>query len=160
VFGLTALDQATKALARVNLSDGTIIRPFGGDILWLLYVQNSGFAFGMSFLPPPIIMAISILAVVGFGWFLYTRPLLPLTQSIPLSLIMAGATGNLIDRIFLGQVTDFISLDFPDIIMTRFPVFNAADSSISVGVTLMILASLFVPKVDPSDVSGDDGESA
>ena len=59
------------------------------------------------------------------------------------ALILGGALGNLIDRIFIGSVTDFIWCDFPDIIMTRWPIFNIADSSIVIAMILMIASTLF-----------------
>ncbi len=58
-------------------------------------------------------------------------------------MILGGAFGNLIDRIFFGGVTDFIWWDFPDFIMERWPVFNIADSSIVVAICLLVVYYLF-----------------
>ena len=60
------------------------------------------------------------------------------------ALILGGAIGNLIDRIFMGSVTDFIWCDFPDVIMMRWPVFNIADSSIVIAIVLMIASTIFI----------------
>ena len=60
------------------------------------------------------------------------------------ALILGGAIGNLIDRIFIGSVTDFIWCDFPDVIMTRWPIFNLADSSIVIAIVLMIASTIFI----------------
>ena len=59
-------------------------------------------------------------------------------------MVLGGALGNLIDRVLFGPVTDFFSMDFPDFIMERFPVFNIADSSIFIGVVLLIIDMLFI----------------
>jgi signal peptidase II len=71
-------------------------------------------------------------------------------------LILGGALGNLIDRVLFGPVTDFFSMDFPDFIMERFPVFNIADSSIFIGVVLMIIDMLFIKdKPSPLPETGE-----
>lgn len=67
----------------------------------------------------------------------------PFCQKILLGSIMGGAIGNTIDRLFLGHVVDFIDVDLPDWMMERWPVFNIADSAVSVGVTLLIITLLF-----------------
>ena len=56
--------------------------------------------------------------------------------------------GNLIDRFFWGKVVDFIDVDFPDFIMSRWPVFNAADSAVTVGMCLLVIYILFQPGID------------
>ncbi len=66
-------------------------------------------------------------------------------NSIAFALILAGAAGNLIDRAMRGQVIDFIRVHYYDL---NYPVFNIADSAITVGVTLVILASLKSSSVD------------
>jgi signal peptidase II len=142
---IVVLDQITKALATHYLADGRIVKLFSGDLVWFLYVQNSGLAMGMRFLPPYALAAIAVIAVVVLGFYLYRHPLQPLFQGIPLALIMAGAAGNMIDRITIGQVTDFISVDMPDFLMDRFWVFNIADSAVSVGVVILLLASILHP---------------
>lgn len=67
-------------------------------------------------------------------------------QTVSFSLIVAGAIGNLIDRIYLGSVTDFLDFDFPDFLMERWPIFNVADSAICVAIGLYIIYVLFYEK--------------
>lgn len=163
--GIIALDQLTKAIANACLASGEIVKPFGGDLVWLVNVQNRGLAFGMTFIPPLALTIISAAAGLILAYALYKSPLQPLWQSIPFTLIMAGAFGNMIDRMIYGQVTDFVSIDFPDFIMDRFAVFNVADSSISVGVVLLIIGSFLHPPgpetaaSDQSAVPADEASS-
>jgi signal peptidase II len=60
----------------------------------------------------------------------------------PVMLFLSGATGNSIDRTFFGKVTDFVDVDFPDIIIERWPVFNLADSCVTIGIVLVLLLSI------------------
>ncbi len=146
------VDQYTKSLATEYLKDGALIKPFGSDVVWLLYVLNPGFAFGIRILPPIVLKLFALVAALGLGYYLFTHWSQPRMQNLSLTFIMGGAIGNLIDRFRIGEVIDFISVDMPDFIMDRFPVFNVADSMVSIGVVLLILHTFFsgaVPKGDP-----------
>ncbi|HET8899934.1 MAG TPA: signal peptidase II, partial [Rhodanobacteraceae bacterium] len=68
-------------------------------------------------------------------------------NALPLSLIIGGAVGNLIDRVALGHVTDFVLVYFGD---WAYPAFNVADSAIVVGAVLLIAFGLFAPKTEKS----------
>ena len=132
---IVILDQITKAVVRVNI-------PFGGQWMpldWLapyfrfVHWENTGAAFGF-FQGGGIIFG--ILAVIVTVFILIYYPQIPNDEKlmrVAISMQLGGALGNLIDRIIFGPVTDFISVG-------RFPVFNIADSSITVGVGLLILA--------------------
>lgn len=150
------LDQIAKALATRYLADAGIVRLFGGDLVWLVYVLNPGSAFGMRFLPPLLLMMIAVATAVGLGYFLITRPLQPLFQGLPLALIMGGAAGNMVDRIRLGEVVDFVSVDMPDFLMDRWPVFNVADAAVSVGIVLLMIASFLKPPAEPAAAATRD----
>ncbi|MBM3325636.1 MAG: signal peptidase II [Calditrichaeota bacterium] len=139
------LDQTTKILAVKALGDGKIIRPFDNDFIWLILVYNSGSAFGMKLLPSIVLAVIAFIAAVGLGYYLWRKTDIPLLYGFPLALIMGGAIGNLIDRVRIGEVIDYFSVDMPNFIMNRFPVFNIADSAVSVGITIIMLLSLFRP---------------
>lgn len=131
---IVAIDQYTKWLVRSNLSLGESWMP----IDWLapyariLHWYNTGVAFGLFqgggiiFILLPIIIVIGILIyfprISDDDWSL----------RLALSLQLGGALGNLVDRITIGHVTDFISVG-------RFPVFNVADSAITVGTIVLIL---------------------
>lgn len=140
LFGVSgsviALDQWTKWLVRANL-------PFQGTWLpewvsWLspyarvVHWYNSGAAFGM-FQDGNLIF--TVLAFIVIGAIIYYYPRVEpedWTLRLAMGLQLAGASGNLIDRLIMGKVTDFISIG-------TFPVFNVADSSISVGVAVLLL---------------------
>ena len=133
---IVALDQWTKWLVRTNI-------PFGGSWLpegwgWLLpYARivnwsNTGAAFGM-FQNGNTVFA--ILAVIVILVILYYYPLVESAEwylRIAMGMQMAGAAGNLVDRLTVGKVTDFISV-------STFAVFNVADASITVGVAVLLL---------------------
>jgi signal peptidase II len=70
----------------------------------------------------------------------------PRLVELSLALILGGALGNLFDRVRFGYVTDFFDFDFPDFIMTRWPVFNIADSAVTTGVTLWCVYLVFFAK--------------
>ncbi len=135
------LDQATKLLIdRTMLLHSSII--VVRNFFDITYIRNKGAAFGVlahsSFRLPFFIM-ISIIAVaVIVGIFRKLRPEQKLT-AVSLSLIFAGALGNLIDRLRLGEVIDFIYVHWYD---HYWPAFNVADSAICVGVFLLALDML------------------
>jgi signal peptidase II len=129
------LDQWTKAIVRANI-------PFGGQWMpleWLapyfrfVHWKNTGAAFGL-FQGGGLIFGILAVVVALFIVIYYRSiPEDEKLMRIALSMQLGGALGNLIDRIRFGPVTDFISVG-------KFPVFNIADSCITVGVGLLILA--------------------
>ena len=140
VLSLVA-DQLSKIWIRARLPQGDTL-DFWPGVMHLEHVQNRGAAWGVlsgqkwllilfTLLVIGVIMrsarevaARGALAALGFG------------------LILGGAVGNLFDRIVFGHVTDFFDLDTPIRALQTFPVFNVADSALSVGVVLMLL-SLF-----------------
>jgi signal peptidase II len=137
------VDQVVKWLTVEYLTDRPSIRLFGGAV-YLLEVRNSGAAFslgrGYTFIFP-------IFAVFVTAWIIWmTRKLASLPWAISLALVLGGALGNLIDRIFrapgvfVGHVVDMVSV-FGDN-GSRFPVFNVADSAITVGGALIVLLAL------------------
>lgn len=127
-------DQVTKALVTTTLAGGRVVPLFDGW-LYLDYTRNSGAAFSF-FQGGAWVLALIALAVSG-GILLFYRRVVgsPLTVRAGLALVLGGALGNLVDRVRLGYVVDFIDLRW-------WPAFNLADSAISLGVGLLILASL------------------
>jgi signal peptidase II len=131
-----ALDQWTKWLVRTNIEFGTQWLP--ESLSWLspyariVHWYNSGAAFGM-FQNGNIVF--TILAFIVIGAIIYYYPRVEAddwTLKLAMGLQLGGAAGNLIDRLRVGRVTDFISVG-------SFPVFNIADASISVGVAVLLL---------------------
>ncbi len=137
---VVALDQIIKNVLVKALADGhiTVIKNFFN----LIYVENYGIAFGM-FRNKTLffIIAISIISIlVAFMIYKFHDKSIPVT--ICLSLILGGAIGNLIDRIRLGFVIDYLSFTiFP-------PVFNFADSAIVVGAILLSLVLIFDKRIE------------
>ena len=152
---IVVFDQVTKIIALNHLSSGEAIRPVGSDLIWFVLVMNRGGAFGVQILPPMFLAVIAIGASLALAFYLYNRPNLVWHQRIPLTLILGGAVGNLIDRLYRGAVVDYNSVDFPDFLMARWPVFNVADSAVSVGVTLILFFSFF-QRGKPDQQSGSE----
>lgn len=146
------LDQLTKYLIRANLGYGETIY-VTKKLFWLTYVRNTGAAFSFSFgddaLNKIVFIVVSSLASVFL--LILIKKTKSKTELIAYTLILGGAMGNLIDRIFLGSVTDFLWCDFPDWIMHRWPVFNIADSSIVVAIVILVLYTLFWEKKKVED---------
>ena len=128
-----AADQLTKHIvaSTLALDEGThVIGP-----LWIHHVQNSGIAFGLFASATAVVIALTGIAVAWMlGYFARSggrHPILP----VALGLVIGGSVSNLLDRVRLGHVTDFIDLRF-------WPAFNLADSFIVIGVGLLLAALL------------------
>jgi len=143
---IIAADQATKwaIIEWVPLYDKVPINSFVN----LTHQKNSGAAF--SFLADAsgwqrwfFITLASAVSAVLVGWLWRIRRDGLLLLSAGLSLVLGGAVGNLIDRVVLGHVTDFIQVWFGS---WAFPSFNIADAAISVGAALLIIDALFFNK--------------
>lgn len=131
VIAAIAADQLTKLIvsSQLTLDEALhVVGPFS-----IHHVQNSGIAFGLFASATPVVTALTAIAV---GWMLVffarsgaRHPVLP----VALGLLIGGSTSNLIDRIRLGHVTDFLDLRY-------WPAFNLADSFIVVGVGILFVA--------------------
>ena len=134
IVGGIVLDQLTKLLATKFLEPvGTF--PIITDALHLTYVMNKGAAFGMLSNHRWVFMIISTAAIIGMGIFLFLGKEQNRLYGISLAMIISGGIGNMIDRVALGYVVDFI-----DFRLINFAVFNGADSFVCVGAALLILA--------------------
>jgi signal peptidase II len=134
---IIALDQWTKYLVRETLPFQAIwspwpwLTPFARIVHW----KNTGAAFGIF---QGFGNVFTILAIVVSIAILYYFPQVPRrdwTLRLAMGMQLGGAIGNLIDRLFFGSVTDFISVG-------NFAVFNIADASISIGVAILVLGML------------------
>lgn len=126
-----------------------------GDFLRLTYIENPGMAFGIDLGGKLFLTLFSIVASVGIFYYLYKIRNESLIIRFSLAMILGGAIGNLIDRVFYGvffgegplfygKVVDFVDVDFfnVDILglhISRWPVFNVADASVSIGVLLLLI---------------------
>jgi signal peptidase II len=132
---IVIFDRLTKILFSHTLSLGESL-PVVRNIFHITLVQNTGIAFGLFknhgavFIIIPLIMI--FLLVFNFYQYNYNNEKFSRLYVTAVSLILAGAIGNLIDRIFYGYVIDFIDFRI-------WPVFNIADSAITVGAFLLIL---------------------
>jgi signal peptidase II len=168
---LVLLDQLTKILVK-----GFTLLGFShkgmylgesfsviGETVRCTFVENPGMAFGISWGDGKLYLTLLTIAVAGFlVWYLYSLRTQHAGVQTSVMLILAGAVGNLIDRMFYGvwyseqplfhgKVVDFIQVDIPDVdwmgvTYTHFPVFNVADSCVSVGIVLLLIMSRKMPK--------------
>lgn len=133
-FIIILFDQITKYLALKYLVLHKSI-PVIPDIFHLSLVHNPGIAFGLFGNQGQFLTGIVFICLAGLAFLSYQMRGADLIQRVPLAFIIGGAVGNLIDRLIFGYVVDF--LDF-----RVWPVFNVADSFITVGVVTFLLVSL------------------
>lgn len=131
------LDQATKLYvdARFELYETVPVIP---GWFHLTYIRNQGAAFGIlanSAFRVPFFIAVAAIALVAILWYLRGLRADQTLAAFALALIFSGALGNLIDRVRLGEVIDFLDVFWRH---HHWPAFNVADSAICVGVTLLI----------------------
>ena len=144
VLVLIVLDQITKIAVYANL------RPIGripliDGVLSLTYLENRGAAWGIMQGQIPVL---SIITVIVLAFILYFYGRVPddkkyIWFKLTMTLIMAGAIGNLFDRIIRTFVVDFIYFE-----LINFPIFNVADIYVTCGAFLLIFVTLFVYKDD------------
>ena len=137
VLAALAADQLTKNIvtSHLRLDEGThVVGPF-----WIHHVQNSGIAFGLFASATAAVIALTGIAV---AWMLIffarsgsRHPVLP----VALGLVIGGSVSNLLDRVRLGYVTDFLDLRY-------WPAFNLADSFIVIGVGILLAALVFAER--------------
>jgi signal peptidase II len=138
---LVSLDQLTKIFISDNFRLGqskVIIQ----DFFNLTLVHNPGAAFGAfatmdQSIREPFFLAVPILTLLGILFYFHKHPNDKILGILALSCIVGGAVGNLIDRMHLGYVVDFLDFHWKEVY--HFPAFNVADSAITIGVGLLIL---------------------
>ena len=141
-FLITFADQLSKLWIRTNLAVGQSLTEVGFPRL--THVTNTGSAFGLfqgQTFPLTIVSSVSVVVLLFYVLLLYRRfPSLDNWLAwVGLSLILGGTVGNLIDRLRLGYVTDFIDFGF-------WPAFNLADSAVVVGVIIFAYSLLPLAK--------------
>ncbi|MBR9677044.1 signal peptidase II [Candidatus Woesearchaeota archaeon] len=119
ILVIVLFDQITKYFARV----------FEWNYYFLSFTTNTGAAFSLLRGNNVFLLVFGLLLLSVFVWLFLTSEK---KYQLPLALIIAGAIGNLIDRLFFGYVIDFINLRV-------WPVFNIADSAITIGAIMLIL---------------------
>ncbi|MEJ5351480.1 MAG: signal peptidase II [Melioribacteraceae bacterium] len=161
------IDQVTKFLVKGGTIPFLNIKANGmeygqsinviGDFFKITFVENPGLAFGIDVNNSSklILSIFSLLASIGIFYYLYKSRDKKFIVRFALALILGGAIGNLIDRafyglfygyapLFYGRVVDFFNVDFFDFTIfgrtyDRWPIFNIADASVSIGVVLLII---------------------
>jgi signal peptidase II len=139
-----------------------------GDFFKITFVENPGLAFGIDVNETSklLLSLFSLLASIGIFYYLYKSSNQKFIVRLALALILGGAIGNLIDRtfyglfygyapIFYGKVVDFFNVDFFDFTIfgrtfDRWPIFNIADASVTVGVIGLLIFHKSVPETDKS----------
>lgn len=135
---LIVIDQLVKFWVRGNIPLGTSI-PFLPHLMDLTYTQNTGAAFSSLSGLTWLLALVSLAATVVLAVLLWKDFFPGLLGKLSLALILAGAAGNLIDRVFLGYVTDMFMTTF-----INFAVFNVADICVVCGGIGMVLYVLFL----------------
>jgi len=142
-FLVILLDQATKAwiISTMRLYDSfTVI----GGFFNITHVRNPGAAFGFLAAAPPMFrytffIVVTVAAILLILHYLRISRIEARSLVSALALILAGAVGNLIDRIRFGEVVDFLDVY---IVSYHWPAFNVADSAITVGAAILIVVLL------------------
>jgi len=182
---IVVLDQITKLLVKgftlpvfdyshAGMQIGQSI-PVIGNFFRLTFVENPGMAFGIEFGSKPVITLFILAASIAIFVYLYRRRNRSFAERLTLAMILGGAIGNLIDRMFYGvifgeapllygKVVDFLDFDFFTVNifsfhMHRFAVFNIADASVSIGIVLMLLLHKKFTEMDAPPAAADSPAS-
>lgn len=134
---LTGADQLIKYLVAENIALTDTIEIFPG-ILNFVYVKNTGAAFSILSGKTYILSIVSLCVCVFLIWYIIKKKPSNKLFLLSLSMILGGAAGNLIDRVFRNFVVDYIEVCF-----VNFPVFNLADIAITLGAVLLMVYVIF-----------------
>ena len=133
---VVAADQLVKWLS-IRLTESVTLIP---GVMDFTYVENTGMAFSMLSGHTWLLGIISVVCIV-LGWWVLRRYRLGAWSRIGAMLMLGGAVGNMIDRLFRGYVVDMFETLF-----VNFAVFNVADAALTVGVIMMIISLLLCPE--------------
>jgi signal peptidase II len=155
---IVLLDQVSKYIIKTQMDLYDSI-PVMGSFFQITYVENDGAAFGVRFGNPTFFLILSLIAAILVFYYLIRMRDKNWLPQLALALIASGAIGNLTDRFMYGKVIDFFDVEFFDILipsfnflgltlsgysMTRWPVFNVADITITCGMVIIISYLIFV----------------
>ncbi|MGJ3240401.1 MAG: signal peptidase II [Anaerolineae bacterium] len=120
---------------------------------WQPYLQitrtiNTGIAFGLAIGGNTVVLILSVVITLGLLWMLKSAQAPERLQQIALALVIGGAVGNIIDRVRLGHVVDFVHITIPGIISN---VSNFADHFVVIGVGLLLLDSFINPQISTDE---------
>ena len=171
VASVFALDQLTKYAARFFLEPVQQVSVLG-NFFRLTYVENPGIAFGIRINNKVLFTILTLAAVIAIFYYLF-KIKGHWSLRLAFAVILGGAFGNLIDRFTYGVVVDFFDFDFFNLTlpsfhflffdfqgypMDRWPVFNIADTAVSIGMILIILNAIFdrSPKQTENDAPAEE----
>ncbi len=158
---IVAVDQVAKAIVTSSLAPRESVDVVG-DLVRIVFVQNSGALFGL-FQDNAIAFGIVSLIVIGLIVAYHARAAASPYLTVTLGLLLGGAIGNMLDRLRLGYVVDFVDVGIGP---TRFYTFNVADSAISLAILLLFIAAIRPSLVEgrpggsPASAAGDDSATA
>jgi signal peptidase II len=144
--GVVVIDQLAKAAVTSALEPGESIQVIG-DYLRIVFGQNTGALFGL-FQDNALMFGVVSIVVIGLIVLYEARSGTSLYLTVTLGLLLGGAIGNMLDRLRLGYVVDFVDVGIGS---TRFYTFNVADSAISLAILLLLVAALKPSLVDGAD---------
>ncbi|MEI8186540.1 MAG: signal peptidase II [Chlorobiaceae bacterium] len=141
---VVTVDQLTKKIAINVLRDAAQSITIIPDLLSLTYTENKGVAFGMEFASPLVLLLLTgLITVVVLLYVILSKNRTTLFL-LPFALIVGGGAGNMIDRVMIGRVVDFIYFNLYHgnvfgTYLSLWPIFNVADSAITIGACMLIL---------------------
>jgi signal peptidase II len=149
ILGIIA-DQVSKIVILMQNWPEREEHPIIDGLLTFVLHKNDGAAWGMLGDHRWAFMSISTVAIIGFSLYIFLGHADTKVMGISMALVTSGGIGNMIDRIFIGEVTDFIKFPFVyypsfsggELIWKEFPIFNIADCFVTVGAFAMIFALL------------------
>ncbi|MEE3234843.1 MAG: signal peptidase II [Candidatus Latescibacterota bacterium] len=144
------IDQASKLIVRFNMQRGESIEVVG-NFFQLTYIHNPGAAFGFNLGSPILHTVISVCALCFLIYLYRNFKNEEIYGRFGICLVLGGAVGNIIDRIYLGEVVDFFDVGWGGL---RWPIFNFADSFVTVGVLVLI----FIHSAEDKSGVGDSDQ--
>ncbi|MFZ4525644.1 MAG: signal peptidase II [Chlorobium sp.] len=137
-------DQLTKKVAVAFLRDAAQSIVIIPGLFSFTYAENKGVAFGLEFAPPVVLLLLTALITVVVLVYVFKSNNRTALFLVPFALITGGGIGNMIDRLTLGRVVDFIYFDLYNgyvfgHYLSLWPIFNVADSAISIGACMLII---------------------
>lgn len=138
VLGVIAVDQVTKRIvvSTMELYDSVRVIP---HVLDFTYITNDGAAWGMLDNHRWVFMVLSVIGIIAFSLYLFGKKKGDRWIDLGLAFVIGGGIGNMIDRVFRGEVVDFLHATFMEA-FGGFPIFNGADSFVCVGAAILLIA--------------------
>ena len=144
IFLVITTDQLTKRVAIAVLRDGVQNITIIPNFFSLTYAENKGVAFGLEFAPPAVLLLLTGLITAIVIFYVIRSKNRSTLFLLPFALITGGGIGNMIDRMVHGRVVDFIYFDLYHghvfgTWVSLWPIFNVADSAITIGACMLII---------------------